>query len=264
MKSFPFYVLLFIILCIGCTEDELTDPNYPTTINPISKQELNLLSDEVWESQIGNCTAIDTLFGYLFSTIDNEVCIDSSWRANFTYAELEAIAADAVARYASFLHVADPTEFEVNDIRELEGLDYNSFLAANPDSLPWFWIVRSKPQIYEGMEVRGTYLTVVISPQGAASVGGIWYNTIYVPLSDSISEEKAKENLMGKTLTYSSSKLTIGNSTSWSNSKKLIVPLKQADKIELRVCWALRPGNWEVLIDTQTGEQISTISIGKI
>jgi len=44
----------------------------------------------------------------------------------------------------------------------------------------------------------------------------------------------------------------------------MIMPITRSNKIELRVCWALYPETWEVIIDSQSGEILSAIDISEI
>jgi hypothetical protein len=263
MKYICFYLILGLLFLFACTEEVITDVNYPTTKTAVSTQAYSHLADKLEETPLANCTVVDT-FGYLLPLADTEICIDSNWRANYTYLELETLAKTAVADYKKFLDVNDPSQFEVKSITTLKKMGYDAFYKAYPDSSPWCWVVRSEPQFFNGLEVRGTNLTVVVSPIGVVALGGNWFSDIYVPEQTKVTEDSAKALLLSKTLEYGSSKLIVTENTTWGESQFMVVPIKKMGSIELRVCWVLHPETWEVLIDSHSGKQFSTINLSKI
>lgn len=259
--TFPLVLLLIIIT--SCISEDSIDPNYPTTINAITETDYNQLVGQLTKTPLSACTAIDT-FGFLVPIVENELCIDKEWRANFSKLELEQIAKKTIHEYGQYLGLTDSSQFQTQTISTNNKIDFQSLKTLYPDSFPHVWIVNSKQQVLNGLKVRGTTLSIVISPYGVISAGGKWYSTIYVPETDIVDEDSAKAILNRQILEYSNTKLTINNSTYWNKTEKIILPISKRGKKEFRVCWALRPENWEVLIDSQTGERISTINIDRI
>lgn len=263
MKPISFMLIVSALFVSSCSESIDTDPNYPTTIRPIDKNEMDNLIIQLKATPIENCTEVDT-FGFLIPFMKKEVCIDSSWRANYTYNELVAIAQKAVVDYKGYLKVENPKDFEVKTILTDKGIEFNTFKKSYPDSLPWCWLVRSENQWFNGIEVRGTQLTFAVSPTGVVSAGGNWFNEIYIPAVTKVDADSAKKLLIGTTLEYSSSKFVVTESTTWHKPKKIIVPLSKLSNKQLRVCWALYPQNWEVLIDSETGEKVLSVNLSKV
>lgn len=268
------YIILFLLvgslIVTSCKKDENIDPQYPTIVKELSEVELNTRLDQLAQTDFSECTALD-YFGIPMFNVNDSVVEAKKWRYKTTKENLTLLAKEAIADYGFFLNNTDSSSISIKKVTDIDGVYYSKFFELYPDSLPTLWCVTTNPQNYEGLEVRTTVLSLLFSPDGLFSMSGHWYNNIYIPKEDNYTEEKAKALLLGKTLNYSSSKLVIDEDVFWHNSQKVILPKRVSDdddatkqQIELRVCWALFPETWEVLVDTQTGEVLSKVDIDAI
>lgn len=253
-------VILFLT-SVGCGSDLPVDPNYPTTVKALNKAGIDQLVNQLEQSTIAGCVAIDT-FGIPFINLKSDFClIDSSWRVSGGYAEIENRATQAFFDLASFFNLNDPAQVRISSAATLTGIQFDQFFLSYPDSLPQVWQLSTSTQIERGLEVRGTNLKVLLSPYDVVGVGGRWFSNIHIPASDNFDEAGAKKSLLNKTIKQGRNELIINEETVWNDSQKIIVPMRRSEVIELRVCWALYPKGWETLVDSQTGEVISSTKI---
>jgi hypothetical protein len=262
MGKLPKIVAVILILSsVGCVSDLPVDPNYPTIVKALDGSGIDQLIRLLEQTSMAGCVAIDT-FGISFINTKNDFClIDSSWRVAGDYAEIENRAKQAFFDYALFFRLDDPAQVQINSISTLNKIPFDQFFASYPDSLPQTWQVSTGIQTINGLELRGTNLRVLLSPNAVVGIGGAWFQSVYIPASDNFNEEGAKESLINKTIKHGSNTLVITDKTIWNDSKKIIVPMRRSEVIELRVCWALYPKGWETLVDSQTGEVISSTKI---
>ncbi|MDA3929233.1 MAG: hypothetical protein PF541_09750 [Prolixibacteraceae bacterium] len=259
------YLLLIVAIIVtnSCKEDELVDLNYPTTYQPLTREsDFNNILDQLEKTELVNYTAIDT-FGFpVFITDIYDSLENKEWSYKTTLEALTASTKKAVIEYGYFINTADSASIDVLIVTTSKGINFSQFLESYSDSLPNVWKVVTQNQKVDGLEVIGSNLNFLFSPNGAIAIDGHWYSDVYIPAIDKYSEEEAKALILDKTLTDGNSSLTIDLATNWQNSKKIILPIKSSYKIEMRVCWVLHTDNWEIFIDSQTGEIHSSIDIG--
>jgi len=257
-------ILLYITLffAISCKKDEFGDPNYPTTIKELSADELDQLLNQLEQTPLSELTALDPYgFPFMINGYQDSI-INENWFHETTYEELVELTKKTVIEYGHFLNVTDSSLVTIKSVSTVNNMKYEQFMAVYPDSLPPAWKITVNQQIYEGIEVRGTTLTFLFSPYGIISLGGHWFNNIYIPDSLRHSDEDAKNLIIDELFTYKNVEFTPTLDSYWHNTSKVILPIRLSDHIELRVCWALYPENWEIIVDTQSGETISVLIIG--
>lgn len=253
-------------LLAGCEKDEPGDPNYPTLIEGVSEEVINGIATRLSGTALYNCTSIDT-FGFCFITSSFESCeINDTVHLYpaLSEADVNDLFTRAISDYSDLLNLDNPAEIKAIEIKTIDGKSFAEFKEQFPDSTPENIFVSSSLQYYDEIQVNGTTINALIHQGEVISVGGRRFKNIYIPQADVYNEEKAKELLYNQTFTYNSTKIKPLKETYFYNSRKIIMPVLRDDKIELLVCWALYPGTWEIIVDTQTGEVISSINIESI
>ena len=254
-------VVILFLISVGCGSDLPVDPSYPTIVKALDGSGIDQLVNQLEQSAMAGCVAIDT-FGIPLINEKSEFClIDSSWRVAGDYAEIENRAVQAFFDLAMFFKLDDPAQVQINSISTLTRMPFDQFFIFYPDSLPPVWQVSTNIQTFNGLIVRGTNLKVLLSPDEVVGIGGAWFSNVYIPAADNFDEEGAKNSLISKTIKQGRNELVITEETIWNDSQKIIVPMRRSEVIELRVCWALYPKGWETLVDSQTGEVISSTKI---
>jgi hypothetical protein len=259
---------IFIVLIaalVSCSkEDENADPNYPTTINALTSAEIDQLFADLSGTPFYQCTSVDT-FGHCYITLKNRDCgkfdsIDVIYSAN----ELSKLFFETILDYGTFLNVTDTSGIRIASIQNLNGMDFEKFTATYPDSTTPGWIISSNRQVIKGHEIPGTEIKVLIYFDQVRSIEGKRYSDLYIPLSDAYTEIQAQESILNKEFTYIGTTLKVTESTYWNKSEKIIFPTTKSGKIELRVCWALYPESWQVIVDTQTGKALTSVNLDKL
>ncbi|MFA9391879.1 MAG: hypothetical protein ACERKD_18870 [Prolixibacteraceae bacterium] len=261
MKTkFVIILILIYFLCWNCKSDEYVDPNYPTIYNALSEQAYNQVYGQLQQTPFSTYTMLDT-FGFPILVADYDSLNAKDWRYKTSPEQLLKLTKEAIVEFGYFFHVTDSSLVSIRNIATTKNKKYDLFMKTFPDSLPTVWKVTTNQQIYNGIDVRGTSLSLVFSPYGLEAVGGHWFNEIYFPDSLIYNENAAKKLIMDETLSYNNTTITPDETTSWQTSKKIVFPIRKSHQIELRICWAIYPETWEVIIDTQTGEIFSAINI---
>jgi hypothetical protein len=259
-------IFIAVFLIVGCEKDEPGDPNYPTMIEGASEEVINEIATRLSGSALFNCTSIDT-FGFCFITSSFESCEinDSVHKCpTLNVDDVVDLFTNAMSNYSDLLNLDNPSEIKAIEIKTTEGKSFADFKEEFPDSTPENILVFSNLQYYNGIQVSGTTIDALIHQGEVISVGGRRFNDIYLPQTDIYNEEKAKELLYNQTFTYNSTKIKPVKETYFYDSKKIIMPVLRDDKIELHLCWALYPSTWEIIVDSQTGEVISSVNIKSI
>lgn len=260
--------LIIVFVCLGiftnCNNNEDTYPGYPTSIEELSEEERSSIIEEINATSLAGATYID-LFGYPILDIESDSSLDSlDWQFDITKAELELMMKEAIVEYDDFINCTDSSLVSATGIATPTGISYDAFFEDNPDSLPPMWVVTSNLQTYDDLTVIGTNLSVLCSPYGVIGLGGHWYNEITVPTTDIYSSTNAMNSIIGTTFTYSSENITPSENSTWQTPKKIILPINYFPTIELHVCWALYPDNWEFFIDSQTGEVLTFVNFDEL
>jgi hypothetical protein len=255
-------ILCTIILSIGCNEDVTGESNYPTVFKKLNEEEIENRFDLFYDTPLYGCALLNDYGFFSFNLNDKTLCsIKDSVESAFTPEELVEMAKNSAIRYSELCGIYDTSLMKLQSITTLKDVTYDSFKKSFPDSFPNAWKITFQMQYMEGMEIRGTTVTMVIDTANVIAFDGNWYSKINIPDSDKISEKEAQELLFNKKLTYRNITFTPNSETLWRQSKKIIVPVNRSGQVEIHVCWALFTGSWEIIIDTQTGEQLSAIEL---
>lgn len=258
--------LILLSICLSCDKNSIeTDPDYPTIVSEISNDKANEIIDKFAQTPMYYCMLVDT-FGFPYFDVEfDSMCINEDWEIDNSIEEIETRATNALVEYADLLNINKDELITINSVSTNNGTTYEEFNKTYPDSLPNTWIAKTQLQRYDDLFVRGTFLEILLSPDEVIGIRGHWYDYIYIPSEEKFDEEKAKELLYNKTFEYRNTTIIPSENITWHNSQKLIVPVRRSDdKIELHVCWALYPSSWEIIVDSETGEIISSVNINKI
>lgn len=264
-KPYLFVIILAILFINGCNNDDLdVDPNYPTIIEAISDNETDQLIGELTQTPMALCQAVD-VFGFPFVNLEDTLCIDEeNWRYYATEKEIADSAKTAIYTYGHLLNVLDTAEIEILSITTPDDILFEKFNTEYPDSAPPVWVITTRQQYYNDLLVRTSFLSIILAPDHVVGIGGHWYDNIYIPAKDNFSEIDAQESLYNLTIKSGRSEIIPTSEMTWHEAKKVIVPLRRYNEIELRVCWALYPSTWEILVDSQTGEVIAKINVSDL
>jgi hypothetical protein len=260
MRHSLFIYIILLLFISGCKKDETGDPNYPTIIPRAADGEVDQIFKILSVTPLFECTSIDS-FGFCIVSLKNKDCgkFDSIY-VNYSKKEIIDMFHQSVFDYRDLLNLTDTAGIRVTSIKNIKGIEYDSFYKSYPDSIPKDWIVNSNLQKLGEYEIPGTEIKMLVSFDQVRSIGGKRYEKVYIPTTDIFSEESAKESLLDVELTYQNSKFKPTVNNYWYKSEKVIFPIIKSDRIELRVCWSLYPENWQVIIDTQTGEILNSRS----
>lgn len=257
-------IVISTLLITSCDEDIEIAKGYPTTIEEASTIELNKILGQVEQTPMANCVAVNR-FGFLFLDYDSETCFDiDHWKNDSIKDTILNRTHEAFSKYANFFNLSDEDAPVIKSISTHNGISYDDFFNDYPDSLPPVWITTTEVQKYQDYEVRGTNLQVLLSPDEIIGISGHWYSEISVPTTDNYSAEQAQDLLYNQTFTYNRTEILISDNTNWHTPKKVITPITRSGQLELHVCWALYPGTWEILVDSQSGEVLSSINFSAI
>jgi hypothetical protein len=256
------FIFLPLLIISGCKKDETGDPNYPTTITRATSAELDQLLIKLSKTPLYECTSIDS-FGYCYVSLKNKSCgkFDSVY-VHYSEKEIVNLFYQSVFNYRDLLHLTDTFGIKVSSIKTLKGNDYSNFYANYPDSIPQGWIVTSNFQTIGGFQIPNTEIRMLIEFDQVRSISGKRYEQLYVPSTDVFSEKLAKESLINVELSSGNYTLKPDANTYWYPSEKIVFPVIKSGGIELRICWALFPKNWEVIVDSQMGEVLYSYIIG--
>lgn len=265
MKQLSAWLVLMVLFVMAGCEEQISssDPDYPTIINEPASREKSTLIDQLDQTPFRDCTAIDN-FGFPFLILNNEGCIDFEQQAMLSIDSMKMMIADALHYHGTLFNILSDSTIAIKQITSIKGESYEEFLADFPDSAPPAWLITSEAQKYKGLEVRGTELRFLLTPDGVTGIQGHWYYPILIPSVDNFSIEQAQTHLYNQKFTYNRTELIPNAEMAWKDFHKIIVPVKFSRTIELRVCWAIYVESWELVVDTQTGEVLSAININAL
>lgn len=261
-NSFLIAAFLALVFTNACkNNDWVVDPNYPTTIEQLNTVEIDQIINVLEQTPMANCQSVD-VFGFPFINLDNDLCIDAeNWRYHSTKTALSDSTKKAIFTYGQLLNVSDTAGIQILSTLTPDDVTYDKFYAVKTDSAPPVWILTTQQQRYNNLTVRGTYLSVILAPDHIVGISGHWFDFIYIPNEDNFSDTEAQESLYNRTFDYNNRDITPNSEMTWHETRKVIMPVRRSNKIELRVCWALYPSTWEIIVDTQTGEVITKVDI---
>lgn len=251
---------VFVIAVWSCQEETYTDPDYPTIIKALSSRELQQKAGQLAASSLSEFTVIDT-FGvpFLIKDYDDSIRV-MDWKFSVSKEDLVLMAKEAIVNYGYFLNVTDSAAISIQSISTIDNMKYDVLKEEYPDSLPPAWKITTNQQVYNGVNIKGTSLTLILSPFDLIGCSGHWYSEVYLPDSMAYSAATAKESIIDKRITYKTTSITPNEETSWHTTQMVVLPLRREGHIEMHVCWALYPDSWEILIDSESGEILSAIN----
>lgn len=266
LKAGFLLLITIMVVSFGCKENTSPDSNYPSTVNTLSSKSIDNLYLSIANTPVYGCSLLDEFGFFVYNTNDDELCsIEDSVQSAFSMAELETMAKKAALRYSSITGVTDTASMSVKNITtkdpnsKTNTISYSEFITAYPDSFPDSWTILFDIQKIDGIEVRGTIMKMLINTVDVVAIDGNWFSDVYIPEIDYVDLDAAKKSLIGEKLTYSTYTITPNDDTYWYSTDKIILPITRSNKIEMRVGWALCTSNWEIVVDSQTGETLSIV-----
>jgi len=232
--------------------DPEPDPEYPTTFYPLPDATLDRLS-LIFAAQ--NPGVYATLNEYGFP----ERSLIMRGRGLSQTASLEALIAQAKATIvanAPFTGVADTAAIDVKD----------HVLHAPGGRRAWLtcWF---GAQLYEGLTVKGSRLSVTIDSVGALDMDGAYFPAICIPEEPLVSSSQAQDNIVGLEIEYwvpgARHTYVVEEGSLLGEPDKLVLVHEIPGAIELRVVWRipvwfhplLGPW-WYVYVDTMSGDDL--------
>lgn len=245
---------------VSCHEEDDLDfgpveTGYPSTYQLLSNSVLNQYKNEYGAANHpGLYTSIDT-FGFISSNVQTEYNLEKYKFGVISQNRAKSRAKKFLQENSKFTGVTDTLLLK---FYRAEGMKRYE----QPDFCHWNVVIEN--QRFNGLEVEDTRISLHLDSLGVYRAGGHWYPEIIIPSNDNLSYEMAKTRIDGLKLSTGSwsgpINHTIGVSTEYQEpaERKVIYPLQLKNRIELRVAWQLYPEMWRVLVDTSTGEIIST------
>lgn len=243
-------LLLCCHVMTSCQDKSPTAPeierSYPTIITPLSADSLAALRQELALANIRLCSGLNE-YGF---TYDRDVMCEARRSKGLgpdpDHERLAAIAMDTLVRNAKFTGVADSSGLELRKVRR--------------SSVPEIAKLTFEEQLYQGLLVDRTYITVVMDTVDVFAISGNHYPDIYVP-TPAISSEQAQESLIGKVLLFGGfsppDTLVVAAEHMNLEPERVILPRKTDEGIELRVTWRVPVAGdygWHIFVDSMTKE----------
>jgi hypothetical protein len=265
MKNRILIVCLLIIGLNSCGIDEPNqDLNYPTTLYPLNGDMLNKYLNEYMTLNNNRvCTQLN-MYGYC--EYDLTPCMSRP------ILRTEIIDESKMIRLAKEFIIKNSKYTGVNNIDNLiisssDGLSGCVKCDGSANDIKNIkWRLRFSNQYYDGYEVLNTDFFVFLDNNGVFMIGGNWYPKIIIPHNDNYDLKKAKESLYGHKISFrcwNQIEITVNQSNIKQEARKVIIPRKMDDRIELRVTWEIyitdsnNNSMWAIYVDSMTGEIIS-------
>lgn len=268
-------IALSMGVLVSCDTVRPTGPNpiqrYPTVYPRLSADSLASLNDSLAQINSRTCSGLDeyglTSFGWCAHAADPNVGEDVT-----TDSLLQIVKTDIV-RIARFTGITDTAALQFGIL----------FKFRNSGDLILFAIAHFDNQIYHGLEVQSTALTIIVDTLGIIDVSGHHYPYVYVP-EPSITPDEARGSLLGQEITWeafdgSSQIYTVADESFClpadvrgvqPDPPRGIVPLESDEGMEMRVAWKIGVGcvdpfygfpAWELYVDVVTGEHLLTVQL---
>ncbi|MFB0515216.1 MAG: hypothetical protein ACETWG_01270 [Candidatus Neomarinimicrobiota bacterium] len=280
MKLYPMARLLLILGLIiafavqncGILDSDLNDDcaapqDYPSKSCLLPPEDLHALQQTINTLNDGQLKSaqLDS-FGYITSE-----GVYQGWSAEGLCPSQETLmitwAEEAVLKFGEFTGLPDFPAFEVQTSRGSRA--DSGECGGQPAEVYYNWLIRFHNQVYEGLEVLNTRISVGLYSEGAYWIEGHWYPEITIPKCESVSCSKAKEMIIGTEITWHGlggepHVFIVNVSSIMDSEEKVVLPFRTSDCIELRVAWRIgieylpsESPSWYIYVDTVTGETIS-------
>jgi hypothetical protein len=257
-----------IILAQSCGVNEYDETsNYPTTIYPLSSDKLSKYQSEY--QTLNNNKVCTSLNEYGFCEYDLTPCMDRSILRTEITDETKMInmAKEFISKNSKFTGISNIDELQLSSSTGVHGCIKCD--GSEGDIKNINWRVCFANQIYNGYEVFNTDLFIFLDINGVYMIGGNWYPKINIPDSNEFDLEKAKQSLYGHKISFlcwTPINITVSAENIQEDARKVIIPYKIEDRIELRVAWEIliySSGStplWIIYVDVMTGEIIMEYS----
>jgi hypothetical protein len=231
------------LAAVSCNESTLSPgATYPTTYAALPSPDRDALIAQFERENPNYCSTLDA-YGF------TEYSTDCSYRVagSVTCANADQFIEQAkaeVLRNQQFTGVLHGEELEVWTHTCYE-------TSWSPNMEIHFW-----NQVWEGLQVIDTQMSVIIDDQGTWSIAGHHYPEILVP-QPVVSAERAEKSLVGTTLTGLND-YVVKEDSFVGDPVRVVYPLHAEGRIELRVTWSINVNqSWMVYVDSVTGEEVA-------
>jgi len=246
-RSLLILLALVVLSSVSCSERPEC-PEYPTTLRPLQDEILEALRADFYAENPRICSLLNE-YGFTDHFCIRRVGIPE--RVD-TAAFISRARATIVAN-ARYTGVADPcwlseiSHFYLDDT--YVQIDFAS-------------------QAYAGLEVVGSFISVLMDSLGVFSINGHYFPYILVPPEPLVAAAEAQESILRLTITYSDwhgdlHTFVIAADSFLADPTKAVLRHQEGDAIELRVAWRVPVGPagephawWDVYVDTMDGEML--------
>jgi hypothetical protein len=222
------------------------DPEYPTTLLPISSDSLSILSAQFQSSNPRLCSGLSA-YGYT-----KGMCESGSvgFPAHPDLAAMVKTVKLELVRNGRFTGVRDTSELILDKVL--------STLTAYR-----FDFDRQRAGT---IEILGSEIYVFADSVGVLAIHGNHFPSVYVPSQPRVSSRAAQESILGLDITW----FDVGGNprvftVSWKDLDlppfQVVLPHLVGENLELRLAWSvpMRSGLWMIYVDTMTGEQLGIL-----
>ncbi len=238
----------------------ISSDSYPSSYYPLpySKlQEAKAEYKEINDYQV--CSTLDE-YGWPDGSLTN--CLSREWLHQEITDEdrMISMAKELILKNRRFTCVMDTSALVIRRSVGSSG--------SNPGSNTW--MVSYLDQMYQGLKVLDAGIFIQLDNETAYRLGEHWYPEIYIPETDQISPESARESLVGTEIVWHGFSgepniYTVTSESFMGETEKTIVPIRDENSVELRVTWRFSIKflsedypSWYIYVDTSTGETIRT------
>ncbi len=243
------YITLALFLFARCDVAEVSIiPDYPITISPLGLLELDELNRTYHSKNDGKLCSTLNEFGFTgFSRILFPDDVNPCAGREPIVTELSdpephlQKAIEALLFNSEFTNVIDTKELTTQESLPL----YGCTICEGPEtnSVPLEWKFTFAPQIFDGMEVSGSEITVFVDANGVNRIWGNWYKEFYAPSLLDVGYLQAEESIKGLSVDLNevagidSTFLILPELVERARRFEIVPTLNESDELELRKSW---------------------------
>ena len=258
MKYLAKVAICIIFICaLNCSENlngisetasRTVDPNYPTTLTPLTALHLQMLQDRFSEINGADFCASLNEYGFVEGRFIG--CSDPPHT-------------DSLVSEEKAIELATNWLVENNQFTNIDSTDSLDLIrVVNLEDRHWRLTFGN--QNSNGLEVPNTTFVIQIQ-QEVFNITSHHYPDALIPEYFQVSAEEARESVLGDSILCFPNHIPISEATTSGEITRGIYPLKENDSIELRVCHKipviLIPGDspsFYVYVDVVSGEKLWT------
>ena len=223
-------------------------PDYPITIPQLGLLELDQLNTEYhFQNEDKLCSTLNeyglTGFSRILFPNDINPCsgrVPDPVELSSPELHLQK-ALDAIVFNQKFTNVSDINELVLEEALPL----YGCTICEGPEtnSVPLEWKFTFAPQIFEGMEVSGSEITVFVDVNGVNRIWGNWYQEFYAPDLLDVGYIQAENSIIGLSIDLNVvagidsvliiQEMNVGDARSF----EIVPTLNESNDLELRKAW---------------------------